>query len=109
LFSLICSLKSQAAIVFCNHRDAAERISDTLNEKEYTYYHGGMDQDERERALIQFRNGKCKLFNHHRLSCSRLDIPEMNHVIHYHLPSKETSSRIEMVIMTASGTIRHCT
>jgi superfamily II DNA/RNA helicase len=36
LFSLICSLKSQAAIVFCNHRDAAERISDTLNEKEYT-------------------------------------------------------------------------
>jgi superfamily II DNA/RNA helicase len=33
LFSLICSLKSQSAIVFCNHRDAAERISDTLNEK----------------------------------------------------------------------------
>ena len=59
LFSLICSLKSQSAIVFCNHRDAAERISDTLNEKGIyaTYYHGGMDQDERERALIQFRNG----------------------------------------------------
>jgi superfamily II DNA/RNA helicase len=49
LFTLICSLKSQSAIVFCNHRDAAERISDTLNEKGIysTYYHG-MDQDERE-------------------------------------------------------------
>jgi superfamily II DNA/RNA helicase len=35
LFTLICSLKSQSAIVFCNHRDAAERISDTLNEKEF--------------------------------------------------------------------------
>jgi superfamily II DNA/RNA helicase len=48
LFTLICSLKSQS-IVFCNHRDAAERISDTLNEKGIysTYYHGGMDQDER--------------------------------------------------------------
>jgi superfamily II DNA/RNA helicase len=46
-------LKSQSAIVFCNHRDAAERISDTLNEKGiYSTYHGGMDQDERERALI---------------------------------------------------------
>jgi superfamily II DNA helicase RecQ len=33
---------------FFNHRDAAERISDTLNEKEFTYYHGGMDQDERD-------------------------------------------------------------
>ena len=59
LFQLICSLKSEAAIIFCNHRDAAERISDTLNEKGIyaTYYHGGMDQEERERALIQFRNG----------------------------------------------------
>lgn len=55
LFKLICSLKSQSAIVFCNHRDAAERISDTLSEKGIyaTYYHGGMDQEERERALIQ--------------------------------------------------------
>jgi superfamily II DNA/RNA helicase len=59
LFQLICSLQSEAAIIFCNHRDAAERISDALNEKNIysTYYHGGMDQDERERALIQFRNG----------------------------------------------------
>ena len=59
LFNLICTLKSESAIVFCNHRDAAERISDTLCEKGIyaTYYHGGMDQDERERALIQFRNG----------------------------------------------------
>jgi superfamily II DNA/RNA helicase len=37
LFTLICSLKSQSAIVFCNHRDAAERISDTLNEKGIYY------------------------------------------------------------------------
>ncbi len=65
---MICSLKSESAIIFCNHRDAAERISDTLNEKGIyaTYYHGGMDQDERERALIQFRNGSISLFNHNR-------------------------------------------
>jgi superfamily II DNA/RNA helicase len=44
--------------MFCNHRDA-ERISDTLNEKGIyaTYYHGGMDQDERERAFNSVRNG----------------------------------------------------
>ena len=91
LFNLICSLKSEAAIIFCNHRDAAERISDTLNEKGIysTYYHGGMDQDERERALIQFRNGSVSYLITTDLAARGLDIPEMKHVIHYHLPLKE--------------------
>ncbi|HQW68516.1 MAG TPA: DEAD/DEAH box helicase, partial [Flavobacterium sp.] len=91
LFNLICSLKSQSALIFCNHRDAAERISDSLNEKGIyaTYYHGGMDQDERERALIQFRNGSVSYLVTTDLAARGLDIPEMKHVIHYHLPSKE--------------------
>ncbi|MBU0940352.1 MAG: DEAD/DEAH box helicase [Bacteroidetes bacterium] len=109
LFQLICSLKSQAAIVFCNHRDAAERISDTLNEKGIyaTYYHGGMDQDERERALIQFRNGSVSYLITTDLAARGLDIPEMNHVIHYHLPLKEdefTHRNGRTARMTASGT-----
>jgi ATP-dependent RNA helicase DeaD len=109
LFKLICSLKSQAAIVFCNHRDAAERISDLLNEKGIyaTYYHGGMDQDERERALIQFRNGSVSYLITTDLAARGLDIPEMKHVIHYHLPSKEeefTHRNGRTARMLASGT-----
>jgi ATP-dependent RNA helicase DeaD len=109
LFNLICSLKSQQAIVFCNHRDAAERISDTLNEKGIyaTYYHGGMDQDERERALIQFRNGSVSYLITTDLAARGLDIPEMKHVIHYHLPSKEdefTHRNGRTARMLASGT-----
>ncbi|OCB78668.1 DEAD/DEAH box helicase [Flavobacterium crassostreae] len=109
LFQLICSLKSESAIVFCNHRDAAERISDTLNQKGIyaTYYHGGMDQDERERALIQFRNGSVSYLITTDLAARGLDIPEMNHVIHYHLPSKPdefTHRNGRTARMTASGT-----
>ncbi len=109
LFRLICSLKSQAAIVFCNHRDAAERISDTLNSKgiHATYYHGGMDQDERERALIQFRNGSVSYLVTTDLAARGLDIPEMKHVIHYHLPLKEdefTHRNGRTARMQASGT-----
>ncbi len=109
LFNLICSLKSQSALIFCNHRDAAERISDTLNEKGIyaTYYHGGMDQDERERALIQFRNGSVSYLITTDLAARGLDIPEMNHVIHYHLPSKEdefTHRNGRTARMLASGT-----
>jgi ATP-dependent RNA helicase DeaD len=109
LFNLICSLKSQSALIFCNHRDAAERISDTLNEKGIyaTYYHGGMDQDERERALIQFRNGSVSYLVTTDLAARGLDIPEMKHVIHYHLPSKEdefTHRNGRTARMLASGT-----
>lgn len=109
LFQLICALKSEAAIVFCNHRDAAERISDTLNEKGIyaTYYHGGMDQEERERALIQFRNGSMSCLITTDLAARGLDIPEMKHVIHYHLPLKEeefTHRNGRTARMLASGT-----
>ena len=91
LFHLLCSLNSEAALVFCNHREAAERISELLNEKEVyaTYYHGGMDQDERERALIMFRNGSVNYLITTDLAARGLDIPEMNHVIHYQFPAKE--------------------
>jgi ATP-dependent RNA helicase DeaD len=109
LFNLICSLQSESAIVFCNHRDAVERISDVLTEKGIyaTYYHGGMDQDERERALIQFRNGSVSYLITTDLAARGLDIPEMKHVIHYHLPSKEdefTHRNGRTARMLSSGT-----
>lgn len=91
LFYLLCSLNSEAALVFCNYREVTERISDLLNEKgiHATYYHGGMDQDERERALIMFRNGSVSYLITTDLAARGLDIPQMNHVIHYQLPHKE--------------------
>lgn len=109
LFQLICTLKGESAIVFCNHRDAVERISDMLNEKGIyaTFYHGGMDQDERERALIQFRNGSMSYLITTDLAARGLDIPEMKHVIHYHLPLKEdefTHRNGRTARMQASGT-----
>lgn len=109
LFRLICSLGSESALIFCNHRDAAERISDLLNEKGIysTYYHGRMDQEERERALIQFRNGSVSYLVTTDLAARGLDIPEMKHVIHYHLPMKEdefTHRNGRTARMMASGT-----
>jgi superfamily II DNA/RNA helicase len=109
LFQLICSLRGESAIVFCNHRDAVERISDMLNEKGIyaTFYHGGMDQEERERALIQFRNGSMSYLITTDLAARGLDIPEMKHVIHYHLPLKEdefTHRNGRTARMQASGT-----
>ncbi len=91
LLHLLCSINSEPAIIFCNHRDAAERISESLNREGIytTYYHGGMDQEERERALIQFRNRSVRYLVTTDLAARGLDIPDINHIIHYHLPFKE--------------------
>lgn len=92
LFQLICSFNSEPALIFCNHREVAERISDLLTKKgvHSGYYHGGMDQDDRERILIQFRNGSLNYLITTDLAARGLDIPEMKHVVHYHLPAKES-------------------
>ncbi|MFT4031326.1 MAG: DEAD/DEAH box helicase [Siphonobacter sp.] len=91
LFHLICSLRSESALIFCNHRDAVERTSELLNKRGLytTFYHGGMDQDDRERALILFRNGSVHYLITTDLAARGLDIPEMKNVIHYHLPLQE--------------------
>jgi ATP-dependent RNA helicase DeaD len=109
LFNLICSLESEQAIVFCNHREVAERVSNILTEKGIyaTYYHGGMDQEERERALILFRNESVSYLITTDLAARGLDIPEMKHVIHYHLPTKEeefTHRNGRTARMLSSGT-----
>lgn len=91
LFRLICSIGAEPILIFCNHREVAERICGLLNDKGISagYYHGGMDQDDRERVLIRFRNGSLNYLVTTDLAARGLDIPEMKHVIHYHLPSKE--------------------
>ena len=91
LFCLVCSLNSEAALIFLNHREAAERTSQLLNERGIysAVYHGGLEQADRERALIQFRNGSVTYLVTTDLAARGLDIPEMRHVIHYHLPQKE--------------------
>jgi superfamily II DNA/RNA helicase len=91
LFELICNLNSESALIFCNHRDAVERTSEMLNSKGIvtTFYHGGLEQDDRERALILFRNGSVNYLITTDLAARGLDIPEMKHVIHFHLPLQE--------------------
>jgi len=91
LVELLCYINSEPALIFCNHRDAVERTAALLKEKgiENAAFHGGMEQMQREQTLIQFRNGSILFLVATDLAARGLDIPEMKHVIHYHLPSTE--------------------
>jgi superfamily II DNA/RNA helicase len=91
LFKLICSFNGEPALIFFNHREITEEVSSALNAKGLytTFYHGGMEQDDRERALIHFRNGSIPYLLTTDLAARGLDIPEMKHVVHFQLPLKE--------------------
>ncbi|WP_062045261.1 DEAD/DEAH box helicase [Lentimicrobium saccharophilum] len=92
LFRLICHLGNDPALIFCNHREAVERISTLLRMRGVVHgiYHGGMEQDARELALIRFRNGTHHTLITTDLAARGLDIPEIRHVIHYQQPANET-------------------
>ena len=91
LYKLLGELKGEAALVFCNYRETVERVSDYLTKMgvENGCFHGGMEQLERERALAYFRNGSTTVFISTDLASRGLDIAEVKHVIHYHLPVNE--------------------
>lgn len=88
LFRLICKIGDCSMLIFCNHRETVERISDLLIDKDLVHdiFHGGMEQQERERALLKFRNGSIKILIATDLASRGLDIPEVEYIIHYQLP-----------------------
>ena len=78
-------------IVFCNFKEALDRVSDFLtdNHIHHECFHGGMEQIDRERALIKFRNGTTQILLATDLAARGLDIPEIEFILHYHLPPRE--------------------
>lgn len=81
----------QPGIIFCNFKDALERVSEFLTENQIQHecFHGSMEQFDRERTLIKFRNGTNQLLLATDLAARGLDIPEIKFILHYHLPLRK--------------------
>lgn len=93
LFKMICQLGDTTSLIFCNHREAVNRISELLSDKGISHgiFHGGMEQEQREVSLIKFRNGTHHVLLTTDLASRGLDIPEIRNVIHYQLPTTLTA------------------
>ncbi len=91
LFKLICYLGNRSAIVFCNHRESVERTGNFLSQSGIVneFYHGAMEQQQRDSALCKFRNGTVNVLVTTDLASRGLDIPNIRYIIHYHLPHTE--------------------
>ena len=83
-------LGNQPGIIFCNYKDSIQRVSDYLSKLgiDHGTFYGGMEQKDRERALIKFRNGTHQLLIATDLAARGIDVPEIKFIIHYHLPHR---------------------
>lgn len=110
LFHLLCFVGNRSAIIFCNYRDAVERVSNYLKEQGIVnvYYHGALEQPDRDAAINKFRNGSSNVLVTTDLASRGLDIPNIRYIIHYHLPDKEetfTHRNGRTARQEASGTV----
>lgn len=89
LVDLLRTFDNRRCIVFVNHRDAAERVYNHLKRMGFPagLYHGGLEQQLRQRALILFDNGTTPILVSTDLASRGLDIEQVDAVVHYHMPA----------------------
>ncbi|PKP29915.1 MAG: helicase [Bacteroidetes bacterium HGW-Bacteroidetes-17] len=90
LVDTLCHIGNQPGIIFCNFKDTIQYVSDFLTENSIDHgcFYGGMEQKDRELALIKFRNGTHQLLIATDLAARGIDVPEMKFIIHYQVPQK---------------------
>ncbi len=90
LVNTLNHLGNQPGIVFCNFKETIQEVSNHLTAKQIHHgcFFGGMEQIDRERTLIKFRNGTHRLIVATDLAARGLDIPELKFIIHFQLPPR---------------------
>lgn len=88
LEQIIARTNKGNGIIFCNFKDSIEEVSEFLNGKNISHsvFYGGLEQRDRERALIKFRNGTHQLLLATDLAARGIDVPELDFIIHFELP-----------------------
>src|SRR5690606_8242979 len=63
LFNLLCMLGEQKILIFCNHREAVDHISELLDDRDLIHdvFHGGLEQRDRELSILKFRNNSNRI------------------------------------------------
>ncbi|MBX9449122.1 MAG: DEAD/DEAH box helicase [Taibaiella sp.] len=88
LLKLLCEIGNRSTVIFCNHKETVERISIFLKERglHNVYYHGSLEQRDRDAAITRFKNGSASFLVTTDIASRGLDIPNIRFVIHYQMP-----------------------
>ncbi|WP_457610142.1 DEAD/DEAH box helicase [Lutibacter sp.] len=79
-----------SGIIFCNFKTSIQVVSNFLHKNSINHgcFYGDLEQIDRERTLIKFRNKTHKILVATDLAARGIDIPEMDFIIHYELPAR---------------------
>lgn len=91
LEKLLGHISDGNGIIFCNLRASIQSVSNFLSSKKINHscFSGDMEQIDRERALLKFRNKTSNILVATDLAARGIDVPEMNFIIHYELPMRK--------------------
>ncbi len=93
LVALLAGESLRRTIIFVNHRESADRVFDRLDKEGFAtaLYHGGMEQANRDRAVICLNNGSKPIMVATDLAARGLDIDSVGAVVHYHMPPSDAA------------------
>jgi len=86
-------LNISQCIIYINYKNKLMEIYDELVKNNYPvdHIHGDVTKDERERKILDFKNGKTRILLSTDLLARGIDVQQLNLVINFDLPrSKET-------------------
>jgi ATP-dependent RNA helicase DeaD len=77
-----------ATLVFCRTRVGVDEVSEAMGARGYRAeaLHGGISQDQRERVLNRFREGRTELLVATDVAARGLDIDHVSHVVNMDVP-----------------------
>lgn len=90
IVQLVRHIGNGNGIIFCNLKDSIQKVSNVLksNKIDHTCFYGGLEQIDRERALIKFRNGTHRILIATDLAARGIDVPDLDFIIHFELPPR---------------------
>ncbi len=102
LIDLIKQENMNRTLVFVGKKDRVDKIANMLRDDNITTsaIHGNKTQEQRERALHNFKSGKNRIMVATDIAARGIDIESISHVINYDLP-KEAKDYIHRIGRTA--------
>jgi len=78
-------------IIFCNLKETLHLVDTFLNQQKISHstFFGGMEQQDRERSLVKFRNQTHRILLATDLAARGIDVPELDFIIHFELSFKK--------------------
>jgi ATP-independent RNA helicase DbpA len=89
LLRLLGAYRPESCIIFCNSREACNKVAGLLRTKKIDslQIHSDLEQQDRTLILIKFDNKSCRILVATDLASRGLDVKDVSAVINYDLPS----------------------